>query len=767
MIVVFSPVIRCQVPDRYDLKGKVTDEENNPLNYVNVTIQELSVSSKSDKNGEFVFTGILSGSYHITFTLSGYLNKSEEFKLSKTTQYMNIKLEKGLIETSTIDVTGTFNPTEISNSTFSVTSINPRAINKYRSENIASTIQNVPGINNLSTGTTIGKPVIRGLSYQSVLVLHDGVKHESQLWGDEHGPEIPVYNIERIEILRGPSSLMYGSDGIGGVVNIITKPLQFSSDDKLLKYGNLVFNGFSMNNQLSANLNLGIGTANTGIQGFAGLRKGSDIKTPSGSLAVNTPYGINNVSGGILSNSGDQEFQAGINAGFKTSFANISFSFENFNRELQLHENPEIDPEATPNQKIVTNNLDLKGEFPLSSSYEIETVFSYENQNRIEYENIYDKENGIEALNLTLKLFQGDVRFHHKSFKNLNGTLGLSLRAPSNRSVAEEKLIPNYNAGGIGVYWMENLELKKFTFSGGIRYDAKSIYIKETVLETDTLGNPVNTIDSRDLGFESFSYSFGAVFRINSFSEIFSNIGTGWRPPSEYELFVDGVHEGTGRYEKGLITLNPSYSPSPENSVNFDIGTRIRYRYFSAEISLYSNRISNFVFPASTGVTDSASGFQIFNILQDNSLFRGYEYSLQIQPVNWLIFTLKGDYVYTKNFSSDSPLPLTPPAKNIAEIKFQKDNFGGFFNPYFLFGLKFVSKAYQTGELEASTPAYNIFNTGFGFDYMLKNSVASFDFEVTNLFNIKYTDHLSRYRYYAMNAGRSFNLKVNIPFEVK
>lgn len=766
LILLFSKnELFSQTAKTIDLKGLIVDSENKPLSFVSVVLQEISVSTVSDKKGEFLFNYIPEGRYHITFNHTGFESKVMDISLHQNDTVLEISLTKSLIETSVIDVTSSFNPSETSNSTFSITEINPRKLGRIRSQNIASTIQNIPGVNNISTGSSIGKPIIRGLSYQSVLILHDGIKHESQLWGDEHAPEIPLFDIDRIEILRGPSSLIYGSDGIGGVINIITKQLQFSNNDNPLTYGNITLNGFSMDNEKAGNLNLGLGLKKTGIRGYIGYRNGGNMNTPTGEFTLNTPEGKNTIKGGALFNSADEEFQAGLNLGFKLHSGIINASFENLNRQLQLHENPEVNADATPNQKIVTNNVDIKGIFSISKTLELEPVFSYENQSRIEFENIQDKNTDTQALNLDMNLYQANLMLHHKFAEDLLGTAGVSFIFNNNKSLAEEKLIPNYNSNITGIFISENYEKKLFTFSGGIRFDSRFLNIKETVLESDTNGAPLKKINPAEFTFNAFTGSLGFVYKPSLSVDVFANTGTGWRPPSEYELFVDGVHEGTGRFEKGLVTLNPDYSPATENSLNFDLGTRIRNKYITAEISFYNNFINNFVYSQSTGKIDSASGFPVFDLVQDNSSFAGYEYSIQIQPVSWLLISLSGDYVKSQIKGTNTSLPFTPPSKNIVEFKFEKNRISDFYNPYVNFGAKFVSEASQVGELEAASPSYNLLNAGFGFDFALSKSVISIDFDISNLTDTKYADHLSRYRYYAMNAGRSFNLKINIPFQ--
>ncbi|MFI5212056.1 MAG: TonB-dependent receptor domain-containing protein, partial [Ignavibacteria bacterium] len=264
--------------------------------------------------------------------------------------------------------------------------------------------------------------------------------------------------------------------------------------------------------------------------------------------------------------------------------------------------------------------------------------------------------------------------------------------------------------------------------------------------------------------FNAFTGSFGAVYSPNSFLNIYANIGRGWRPPSEFELFVDGVHEGTVRYDKGLKTLNPLAEPKPEESLNLDLGVRLNYKNLSIQLSVYRNVVDNFIYPAPT--SDTIEGFQVYNIKQDKSTFYGYEYSIQFQPAKWMVISANGDYVNTENNATGNPLPFTPPMKNLLEIKFQKSSLGKFLNPYIKFTAKFVSGQDKTDPLESKTDGYTLLNAGIGFDLAFAKSVASVDLSFDNLADTKYVDHLSRYKNYAMNPGRSINLQVSVPFKL-
>lgn len=765
IILIFFFVAKNLHSQAVSISGVIYTTDEKTIPYANLTLEELTISTLSDAQGKYSFNLIPEGEYHMLISHDGYLNKTVKIYIDTISKKFDIVLVKSLFETPTIDVTGSFSPVDISNSTFSVSSLSARTLSKVRNQNIALTIQNIPGVNNFSTGNSIGKPVIRGLTSQSVLIVQDGVKHESQQWGDEHAPEISLFDLDRIEILRGPASLMYGADGIGGVINIISKPIQFSNLKKNVTYGNIDLNGFSMNKEGAANLMLGYGTASFGIKGFAGYRNGGNIMTPEGELTVNTPEGVNVINGGILSNSSNKEFEGGLEIGFKGSFGIINAEYQNFMRELQIHEDPSEDPDATPNQRLITNHFEATGNIYFNENMQLEPVLSFESQSRKEFESAEEKSNDIPSLNLFLKTFIADVKLNHNLTKKINGSAGISIETQNNQSLGIEKLIPNYSACNFGIFIMEKMEIKQFTFSLGGRYDTKNENIKETVFETDTAGNPVKIISPNDLNFNSFSGSAGLVYKPLSNLDIFTNIGSGWRPPSEFDLYADGVHEGTGRYDVGLIIQDSLLNPEPERSLNFDLGTRIRSKYVNAEISFYRNQVHNFIYPSPTGLTDPESGFQIYDITQASSSFIGYEYNIQIQPADWIMFTFLGDFVNTNNDQTSQPLPYTPPAKNIISLKLQETNFGPLNNPYFNFSTKFVSAQNEVDPLESTSEGYTLLDAGLGFDFILSKAIASLDFSVSNFGNLKYTDHLSRYRYYATGPARSFNLKLTVPFQ--
>lgn len=747
-----------------EIRGVVTDAFNNPVANVNVTVNEPGISVFTDTEGFYSIKNVPPGHYTLIFSKTGYESRLEYLEIDNELTVLNVQIRKSLIETATIDVTSSFEAQDISQSSFSISTLSLRNLVQKSSHNLSSTINDIPGVNAITTGIGIGKPVIRGLSSNSVLIIHDGVKHESQQWGDEHSPEISLYDLERIEILRGPASFLYGSEGIGGVVNIISKPLQFSGSRDITHYGNIDIGGFSVNNEYTGNISYGVGYRNFGFKGHAGYRKSFNVRTPDGILPVNTPDPLvkDTLYGGKLSNSGTKEIEGGASFGYRGDFGYLDAGFEIFDREIQMHD---ADPLATKNQKLNTNQFELNGNINISEKFHLEPVLSYQIHTRKEFESEEDKEYDAAELYWKLNTFQGDLRLHHDQSEKFSGTFGISAVDMVNQSLGIEKLIPNFHTTGLGVYAMEKFNNERFTVSGGLRFDVKNLNIRSTIMETDSTGAAVKEVTPRTLNFSALSGSLGFVYRPSDKIDLFTNIGRGWRAPSEFEMYVDGVHEGTNRVERGIITLNPNADPPIESSFNIDLGIRLRLNNLNAEVSLFNNLVNNFIYPSPTNFTDPESGLLVYDIKQDRSEFRGIEYSIQYQPYDFLLLSLNGDYIHTRNNSTGTAVPFTPPMKNYFEVKFQKSKLGFMYNPYIKARVKVVNTQDEVYINETKSDGYTLFDIGAGLDVLFSKMTLSLDLSVENLMDTKYADHLSRYRMIAMNPGRSVNLKVTMPFQ--
>lgn len=249
MVVLFAcfsiPVLAIEVTE---VKGKVTDATTKePLSGATIYISDLKATTTTNANGEFTFTSIpAKGKFLVEVRYVGYKTTSKQVDLAANNQ-ITFELEQSVIESAEVVITGTPYSSNNKTNSLAVVSVNREKLAQAAGTNIIDAIAKVPGISQVTTGGAISKPSIRGLGYNRVLTIVDGAREEAQQWGDEHGVEVDQFSANRIEVLKGPASLLYGSDALGGVINII--------DDLVPAPGD--FNGnfttsYSTNNGLTA-----------------------------------------------------------------------------------------------------------------------------------------------------------------------------------------------------------------------------------------------------------------------------------------------------------------------------------------------------------------------------------------------------------------------------------------------------------------------------------------------------------------------------------
>src|SRR6185437_7199663 len=204
------------------LTGTVTDKDGKPIAGATVTIPDLKTATITDAYGKYTLRKLPGGVYLVQITYVGYGTFNRRIDLSKTTQ-LDAQMQPATIESAEVVVTGVSKATELRRDPVPIVAVTKAYIEVHSAAgNVIDEIANLPGISAVTTGPNISKPFIHGLGYNRVVTAEDGIRQEGQQWGDEHGIEVDQNSIDRVEIIKGPASLSYGSDAIGGVVNLIT-----------------------------------------------------------------------------------------------------------------------------------------------------------------------------------------------------------------------------------------------------------------------------------------------------------------------------------------------------------------------------------------------------------------------------------------------------------------------------------------------------------------------------------------------------------------
>jgi iron complex outermembrane receptor protein len=713
------------------LKGVVADESGKPLGVVSVSIPAVHRGAVTSDAGEFTIEHLSPGVYSVEFSLIGYRKDVRSVAIDATDVELRIVLHQTALDFPGIVVTGKPQPTDALMSPQSVTAIDGEELDRLRGQNVIEAIENTPGVSTFTTGAGIAKPVIRGLTSQRVLVISDGTRQEGQGWGDEHAPEIDAFNVDRIEVLRGPGSILYGSDAIGGVVNIVTRDLPSADHSDPRLGANLTIDGFHNNEQVAGDVSLFGTNGPLGYRGHLSLRDSKNITTPDGELF----------------NSGVEEQNGGGLLGTKGEWGVAMLDYAHVGQELQIHEDPAEDPAATPFQEIRHDRLHFHGDFP-THNVRFETDASWQRNRRKEFE---EETAADPALHLKLDTYSLDVRGHHSPIGHIFGTVGVSLMSQKNQTLAEEKLIPGSDLLNLAGYVFEEARVKDVTLSAAIRYDSRSLEVKDT---------PELNVTAQTLDYTAVTGAAGVAWRVSEPVAFAVNVARGWRAPTAFELFVDGVHEGTVQYLIGDANLEN------EASINVDLSLRWASNRAQGEVTLFRNQVDNYIFASPTGEVDTASGFDKYQLTQADAVIQGIEASTQAQVNDWLVLSAGADVIRGTNDQTDKPLPLIPANRLRLGARVSPVTNGRLANPYVSLGAKLVDEQDRVDDFETTTPGYALFDAGVGAELRKRTGNIRIDLSVENVFDQAYREHLSRYKNYALNMGRNIALKVTIPVTI-
>ena len=532
------------------LTGTVTDTAGTPLADVRVHVPELGTRNDHRRGGQV----------HAARTAVGHLRgRLLPHRLCPTRPPVTIGAEDvtlavsmrpSAVELPEVQVTASPNVTTALTSPQPTSILDHDQLRVAQAPSLGETINGLVGVHSINEGPAIGKPVIRGLSSSRVLVLDNGQRIETQGWGDEHSPNIETADAERIEVIRGPASVLYGSDALGGVVNVVKRDLPDAIGRDPLFRGALSAAYSTNNQQPDGTAQVEGATGGLGFRASVTGRMSDDFTTPVGDVF----------------NTGNSAVAGNGSVGYRGSWGSVRGDFVYRDEKPELHD----DATATPFQRIGDTRAGVSANLPIGQS-RLEVITGFERNRRREFE-----EAGAEevASGLLANSFKADARFHHAPLGRLNGLVGVQTFFDDfTVSGADQHLIPSNQARNVGVYAFEQLDVDRWTLSFGARYDYRHLDVTADPPPPIGTGTPAQTRT-----YSSVVGNFGALFHVSEPVALVLNVGRGFRAPQPIELFANGVHEGTIQYNVG----NPELKN--ETSINTDLALRVQSGRVSAEL---------------------------------------------------------------------------------------------------------------------------------------------------------------------------------------
>ncbi len=735
MKLIFSVLLFFTIPSIYAqnaLIGTVKEKNTNePVVFANVYLPQLEKGTTTDENGSFEISNIPNGNYKIVISLIGYETSSQSINLP-TNESLSIVLKPSAIEMEEIIVSTPFHKLQSEN----VMKVERESIDDLKSKGsitLTDGLSNIAGVESVTTGLSIGKPVIRGLSSNRVLVYTQGVRLENQQFGDEHGLGLNDAGIESVEVIKGPASLLYGSDALGGVLYL--NPEKFA--DENTSRGD--FSGNYYSNTQGYNTNAGFKSSGDKFKFiFRGsLTEHSDYETKDYRV-TNTRFR-------------NQDFKSGI--GYQNNKFKSELRYNINNSKLGIPE--EIGEQSTdrtpllPYQEITNHVLSSKSTvFFNNSSLDINLGLLYNNRREFEdhHHEDYDDHDGEEehdddddeleaALQMKLKTFNYDIKYKMPKMGKFETIVGVQGMSQSNSNYGEEQLIPDAITNDIGILATSHIHFEKADIQIGARFDNRNI----------------DVVDGINRQFNSFNGAIGVKTDIAKEVTARLNLATGFRAPNLAELTSDGTHEGTNRYEIG--------SPNLTNEQNFQTDLALEYgnEHFELFVNGFYNIIQNYIYLSPNG--ELIDNTPVFDYLQNDARLYGGElgFHLHPHPLDWLHVESSFETV-TGQQDDDSYLPLIPANTLNNTIRIELNN-KWFQKGYAFITLKSTFEQNNVNEFETSTDNYDLLSAGIGGRVKLMKKDLAISVSGTNLTNKEYINHLSRLKPEGIfNIGRNFNV---------
>lgn len=788
-----------------ELQGKIISIiDSSAVADVSIYIPELKIGAVTDVTGMYAIKNLSDGTYLIDIRQSGYAVQTKEVTVKGLT-VVDLVLVPSNRELQEVVVTGVSSATEQQTNPIPISIMSQKELLQNSSTNIIDAIARMPSVSQITEGPAISKPVIRGLGYNRVVVMNDGVRQEGQQWGDEFGIEVDEYSVNKVEILKGPASLSYGSDAMAGVLNMIDAPTLPQGQIK----GNIITNYQSNNGLMAGSANLAGNLKGISWDVRYTNKNAHAYKNKYDGYVWNSGYGENDVKGTVGINRkwgysrvtlSSFDLSLGIVEGARDSATgkfekhilgsnnSDSLAIVPSNQYTQYNYGNIVHQHVRHHKAVWDNNIALRGG-------RLKLILGWQQNfrqeaNDITKENIYNLYFFLNTLNYNLQYVLPEKNHLEVSF-GVNGMKQFS----ENRGLVF--LVPAYNLFDIGAFSIAKKSFNKLSISGGIRYQSRSLH--GNALYLDSAGNKVsgnqvgavNRFSSYNSNFTGLSASVGLTYDFTKHFYGKANLSRGFRAPNIAESGSNGIHDGTPFYEIGDPTLKP------EISTQLDATIGLTTENFTAEINVFDNNINNYVFPIKlesikggdsirTDVRTGMSG-PTFKYVAGNAVLYGGEAVLNIHPKTLKWIRLENSFSMVNSMQKNQPdstkyLPYTPPYKLLSQVvlSLKKTN-KTFKNLYVKAGVNHYfqqDKIYYKFRNETVTPQYTLINLGFGTDICSKShALCSIYVCASNITDIAYQSNMSRLKYTdtnnvtgrvgVYNMGRNISFKLIIPIDIK
>ena len=717
--------------------GIITDKQTGEtLIGVTVYLPDFSSGAVSDEEGVYILKGLRKGEIMMQFSYVGYKTIVKKVAFANNDIELNIVLEPAIISSEEVVISGSFAGLQHDN-VLRISTLKPAAFQRSGTPSFMETLAEVPGVSMISKGPGVGVPVIRGLSGSNLVFLNNSVPMENFQFSENHPFMVDEYGIERVEIIKGPASLLYGSGAVGGVVNVIKvapPPRGTVKGDFNLKY-------FGNTHGMSSNLGLDgtNGDFTYGIRG--GLNSNMDYYDGGNERISNTRFNRKSfkATAGLIKPFGSFRFFYDYNKDNLGMAVQPAFSLVTENgRKNEVWYQDLTNHVFSSQNKFFIHNL----KFDLNLAYQMNNR-KLHGSPLTPVDLLVDMD--LNTFSYTLKT---TVPANEKT-KFIVGIQGLNQGNKNHE--APDHVIPDASVGDFSVFAMGQRDLwKKLMIEAGVRFDYRLIKVPENA------GHGVDEGLERD--YQNFNASMGGVYSVSGKTQLRFNLASAFRSPNLAELTQDGMHGA--RYEKGNHDLQS------QRNLEADFDFHLHTSHTTLDVSGFYNNIYNYIF---LSPSDSLlQGVRIYQYEQEAAGLYGGEAMLHVHPHPWDWIHLKTSYSYVLGQQKNGGyLPFIPAQKIHFEIELQKKSWKGFGNLFFKVASDFVFDQNNPAPFETSSTGYTLLNMDIGTEIIVGKQKMNVSLSANNLLDKTYIDHLSTLKDLGLNnMGRNITFAVRVPFGI-
>ncbi len=731
----------------FSFTGQVVDEEDLPLQLAEVYLPELQKGIVTDSLGYFEFSGLPAGIFSLRISYLSYETKIIAIDVDHQKSTIVVKLKSSPIQGKAVVVSGGSHSSQHENA-IKIDAIGMREISISGKPSFIESIAQVPGVDMISKGGGVATPVIRGLSTSNILFLNNGIRMENYQFSENHPYLIDEFGVNQVEIIKGPASLLYGSDAIGGVINSIPEnpaPVNQLQGDAGIQY-------FSNTDGMAGTLGFK-STFNKFSLGLRGSMKShKDYSDGNNDFVPNTRFN-------------GQSLKAFSSYRVNRAIFRLYYEYQGMKAGLCNEESAFLVTLKDRRNEVwyqdLNNHMVCSKNTFFFTHYKLLINASYQQNNR----RLIGSEGGSgnDLVDMRLQTVNLDIRNIYAKTKMAEYTLAIQGMTQSNRNAnAPNRVLPDYTLYDIAAFLMAKYEFENHIhLQIGLRYDNRFVIVPEQEKSSHSHGEEEDPAHEEEYMEElnryygNLSGSMGFTWEVVEDLLLRGNLASAYRSPNIAELTQDGEH-GT-RYEQGDRDLKP------QRNYELDLSMHYHKNKLLVDVSGFYNTISNYIFlDYSSDTTDE--GLQVFRYRQNNALLYGGEIIIEVLPLNSL--SINGSYSYLRGEQDNGEnLPFIPQNKIRAEIKWERYLKGVLHNYYVRLGVDYAFRQDEPSYFETPSSDYTLLNAGLGFSFLIGNQSIDLDIVASNLLNHLYIDHLSTLKelgYY--NMGRNLTVSLRVPF---